>query len=58
MHFMRFVLVYLNTTGQMMDGNTCVAVVYAFYEICFCLAEHYRSNDGQKYLSGSVASSE
>jgi hypothetical protein len=41
-----------------MDGNTCLAVIFAFYEIFFWLAEHNRSNDGQKYLSGSIVSSE
>ena len=41
-----------------MDGNTCLAVIYAFYEICFGLTEHYRSNEGRKYLSGSVTSYE
>ena len=36
-----------------MDGNTCLAVIYAFYEMFFGLTERYRSNDGWKYLSGS-----
>lgn len=30
--------------------------IYEFYEICFGLAEHCTSNDGQKYFSGSVVS--
>ena len=34
-------------------GPSLILSIYAFYGICFGLAEHYRWNDGHKYMSGS-----